>query len=117
MLRCKKEVDRWLSYLHDVKLFHSTTNAQKQEALDIMRDTNRVAVQACQESRFPIRVLSNLDHSNVFARASIQEFCDIDCADKDAVRFSFLKFGQFSNRISKAPICVWWYEWQYGARR
>ena len=117
MLRVKKETDRWVSYVHDVKIFTSTNNAMKQEALDAQRDINRKAIQAYQELRFPTRVLTSLDHSNVFVRSCIQGFCDHDCSNPDMVRFSFLKFGQFSNRISKAPICVWWYEWQHGTRR
>jgi hypothetical protein len=113
----KKECDRWNGYLHSVKVFQSTNNALRQEALDVQREGNRAAINACQEIRFPTRVLSDPNHSNVFVRSCIQAWCDADMADMAEVRFSFLKFAQFSNRISKAPICVWWYGWQHGAGR
>ena len=115
-----KESQRWVGYLHEVKIFQSTDNARRQEALDEMRETNRVVIDAFQEMRFPIRVLRDPQHSNVFVRSCIQAFCDADMsADISEVRFPFLKFAQIesSNRISEAPICVWWCGWQHGAGR
>jgi len=89
-LRLEKEVKRWSGYLHDVKIFQSTDNAMRQEALDAQREVNRAAIEACQEMRFPVRVLSDVNHSNVFVRSCIQAYCDADVVDMSEVRFSFL---------------------------
>ena len=91
-LRLKKECVRWEGYIHDVKVFQSTSNALRQEALDVHREKNRVAIDAYQELRFPIRVLTDENYTNVFVRSCIQANCDAQEADMSEVRFSFLKF-------------------------
>ena len=95
-----KECQRWISYLQNVKIFQSTDNAKRQEALDEQRENNKKVIDACQESRFPIRVLSDPGHSSVFVNACIQGFCDSDMVDCAKVRFPLLKFAQSSTHIT-----------------
>ncbi len=80
------ECDAWTRHLHKVNIYHAASHAATQDAKDKVRSRNREVCESEQESRFPLRVLSNSAHAPTFIQSSVQVWCDSEVVDK-AVTF------------------------------
>ena len=86
--RLHKEVARWQSYVNNVAQFQATSNAHAQEAKDDQRRKNKAAVEACQDVRFPIRLLAD-SHNTVFTNGCIAAWADEEATGVPEVPLCF----------------------------
>ena len=85
--RLSKEVAHWQSYTNLVAAFRAF-QAHEQEAKEVRRRTNKAAVEACQDVRFPIRLLAD-SHNTVFTNGCIAAWADEEATGVPEVPLCF----------------------------